>query len=394
MSPFVSASDTVSAYVAAHVPWLPTVMVVWVVTYFLVMRFMNIGVRRIPKSVRRPDSSCMPVSVLVSARNEQRDLPACIEALLKLDYPRELLEIILVNDLSTDDTGRIIDEVAAANAHVIALHTSQLPPNGLEAKARGIAHALARATGEWVLITDADGTVHPDWARHLLGYVDANTGMAGGALVVRADGWLGIVERMAWGFLQTFSFGLAGWGVPIVCVGPNMAIRRSVYQNAGGLEQANFRVAEDLALFRMVKSRRMAVHVYMDRATTVTLAPVPSFGHLLSQHRRWLGGGVEQSVWYKIPLLIALWWGFGMVLYMVAGWLLDWRVWAAFLALKCTHDWLMLRLQQKKLALPAHKKFLGVLELYQVVFVFIMPIIFLFSQRIEWRGDGYSVRYR
>lgn len=379
---------------AAHVPWLPTVMVIWAVTYFLVMRFVNIGVRRIPKSVRRPDSSCMPVSVLVSARNEQRDLPACIEALLKLDYPRELLEIILINDLSTDDTGRIIDEAAAANAHVIALHTSQLPPNALEAKARGIAHGFARATGEWVLITDADGTVHPEWARHLLGYVDANTGMAGGALVVRADGWLGIVERMAWGCLQTFGFGLAGWGAPTVCVGPNMAIRRSVYEDADGLEKADFCVAENLALFRMVKSRRMAAHVYMDRATTVMLSPVPSFRHLLSQHRRWLSGGVEHNVSYKISLLVTLLWLFGIVLYMVSGWLLDWRVWAAFLALKCTHDWLMLRLQQKKLQLQAHKKYLPVLEMYQVVFIAIMPIMFLLSRRIEWRGDGYSERYR
>lgn len=378
----------------SHAPWLLTVMVVWVVFYFVVLRFLNIGVRRVPKSVRRPDEGCMPVSVIVSARNEERDLPACIASLLALDYPRGLLQIILVNDLSTDRTGAIIDAAAAANPHVTALHTSALPPNGLEAKARGIAHGFAAATGEWVLITDADGIVRPEWARHLLGYVDANTGMTGGALLVRADGWLGTVERMAWGFLQTFSTGLAGWGAPIVCVGPNMAMRRSVYEEAGGLQKAqNFRVAEDLALFRMVTARKLAVHVYMDHATTVTLTPVPSVGHLLSQHRRWLGGGVEQSKWYKIPLLIALWWGFGLVMFMLLGWLLDWRIWAAFLALKCTHDFLMLRLQQRRLQTPHHVRYLPVLELYQVITIAIIPVIFLFSQRIEWKGDGYSVRY-
>lgn len=386
--------ESVSQYVTTHVPWLPLVATVWVVFYFLVMRFLNIGVRRLPKSVRCPDDRCMPISIVVSARNEQHDLPRCIDSLLALDYPRELLQIILVNDLSTDNTGAIIDAAAQANPHVIALHTAALPSNELEAKARGIAHGFDAATGEWVLITDADGEVTPDWARHLLGYVDANTGMAGGALLVRAQGLLGTVERMAWGFLQTFNSGLAGWGAPIVCVGPNMAIRRSVYQEAGGLQRAqNFRVAEDLALFRMVVARKMAVHVYMDRATTVTLAPVPSWSHLLSQHRRWLGGGVEQSRWYKIPLLIALWWGFGVVLYMLAGWLLDWRVWTVFLALKFTHDFLMLRLQQRRLETPHHTRYLAVLELYQLVIIAIMPPIFLFSQRIEWKGDGYSVRY-
>ena len=384
---------SVAEYIATHAPWLLTVAVVWVVFYFVMLRFLNIGVKRIPKSVRRSDASCMPISVVVSARNEARDLPACIASLLALDYPRELLQIILVNDLSTDATGSIVDSAAAASDHVVALHTSALPSNGLEAKARGIAHGIAAATGEWVLITDADGVVQPEWARHLLGYVDADTGMTGGALVVRADGWLGTVERMAWAFLQTFSTGLAGWGAPIVCVGPNMAIRRSVYKEAGGLQNAqNFRVAEDLALFRMVTARKLAVHVYMDQATTVTLSPVPSFAHLLSQHRRWLGGGVEQSKWYKIPLLVALWWGFGLVMFMLLGWLLDWRIWAAFLALKSTHDFLLLRQQQRRLSIEL-VRFLPVLELYQTVAIAILPVIFLFSQRIEWKGDGYSVRY-
>ncbi len=369
-------------------------MVVWVVCYFVVLRFLNVGVRRIPQSVRRPDNQCMPITVLVSARNEERDLPACIDSLLALDYPRKLLQIILVNDLSTDGTAAIINAAAAAHRHVIALHTSELPSNGLEAKARGIAHGFSAATGEWVLITDADGVVQPQWARHLLGYVDANTGMAGGALLARADGWVGTVERVAWAFLQTFSNGLAGWGAPLVCVGPNMAIRRSVYEEAGGLQKArNFRVAEDLALFRMVAARKMAVHVYMDNATTVTLAPVPSFGHLLSQHRRWLGGGAEQGRSYLVPLFVALWWGFGMVLFILFGWLLDWRVWAAFLALKTTHDFLMLRLQQKRLQTPHHVRYLPVLELYQIVALLIIPVLFLFSRRIEWKGEGYSVQY-
>ena len=108
--------ESVSTYISSHAPWLLTVMVVWVVFYFVVLRFLNIGVRRIPKSVRRPDEQCMPISVIVSARNEERDLPKCIASLLSLDYPRGFLQIILVNDLSTDATGAIIDAAAAANA--------------------------------------------------------------------------------------------------------------------------------------------------------------------------------------------------------------------------------------------------------------------------------------
>ena len=65
--------EAVSASITSYAPWLLTVMVVWVVFYFVVLRFLNIGVKRIPKSVRLSDAGCMPISVIVSARNEQRE---------------------------------------------------------------------------------------------------------------------------------------------------------------------------------------------------------------------------------------------------------------------------------------------------------------------------------
>ena len=304
------------------------------------------------------------------------------------------MQIVLVNDRSTDNTAAIVDTTAAAHSHVLALHTTTLPSNGLEGSARGIAHGFAAATGEWVLITGVRTAVRPEWARHLLGYVDANTGLAGGALLVRADGWSGIVERMAWAFRQTFTFGFAGWGAPIACAGSNLAIRRSVYEAAGGLQNTEHScVAEDVALFRMVKARKLAVHLYMDYATTATLTPTPSAAHVLAQHGQWLSAAFDQNSGLKIPLLSAMLWVWGVAMFILLGWMLDWRVWAAFLVLKTTHDFLMLRSQKKRLETPHHIRYLPVFELYQLVTFAMLPVIFLFRQRIAKNGDGYSVRY-
>ncbi|MEP6833763.1 MAG: glycosyltransferase [Gemmatimonas sp.] len=383
---------SVSHYISVHAPWLLTVMVVWVVLYFLVLRFLNIGVRRIPRSVRLTDAQCMPISVIVSARNQERDLPSCISSLLALDYPRELLQIVLVNDRSTDNSGAIIDAAAAHHAHVIALPSHASLPSGLGGSARGIAHGFSAAVGEWMLVIDASVVVRPEWVRHLLGYVDAKTGVAAGALLVRADGWLGAVERMALAFLQTFNFGLAGWGAPIVCASSNMAIRRSVYEEAVGLRGQKSRDAEEFAWFEMVKARKLGVHLYMDSATTATRAPVQSAQELLSAHRRWVGEGLAHRSAFKVPLPIALVWAWGLAMFVLLAWLLDWRVWAAFLVLKTTHDFLMLRLQQKRMQTPHHVRYLPVLELYQLVTFAILPFIFLFRQRNERSGDGYAVR--
>ena len=368
-------------------------IVVWLGAYFAVFWPLIWGTRRLRTSTPLADGAGVRVSVVVSARNEERDLPRCIGSLLSLDYPHDLLEIILVDDLSDDATGRMIDDTAREHSHVRALHTRELPDNGLQAKARGLAHGMARATGEWVLITDADATVPTGWVRHLLGGVSPSTGMVGGAIMVETDRWWSVPERMAWAFLQVFSLGLAGWGRPIVCVGPNMGIRRETYQRAGGLEQAPFRVAEDLALFLMVRRAKEQVLMGYSADTLAMVQAVPTARHLFSQHRRWIAGGAEQGWGYAIGVWLAVLWGVGIAVFMLVGWLLSGPLWAAFMAVKLATEWVLLRLQQRRLGLPHHARYLGVLQLYMLVALAFLPTSFLFSRKIQWLGDGYQVRY-
>jgi cellulose synthase/poly-beta-1,6-N-acetylglucosamine synthase-like glycosyltransferase len=374
--------------------WWQWAIVALTVPYFPVIIALLAGVRRLPRSVRLGDAACVPVTVIVSARNEERDLPRCVTSLLALDYPADKLQVVLVDDRSDDATAAIVDDAASRHAHVLALHTAALSPNGLEAKARGIAHGFAKATGDWVFITDADAAVHPSWIRHMLGRATPRTGMTGGTVVVDADGAVGAIERISWGYTQLFSLGIAGWGLPFVCLGPNMAIRRSVYEAAGGLERADFRVAEDLALFTMAAHQKMEVQCYADAETAAQLRPVPSARHLISQQRRWLGGGTAQGWLYLLPLAAAFCWGFAIASYTIAGWLLGWRWWLAFVAAKSAIDAAGLLLQQRRLALAHHARYVWVLELYTAFIFFVLPPSFLFSRKIRWMGDGYAITYR
>lgn len=375
-----------------HVPW-GGLVTGWLAIYFVIMSVLISGMLRLRKSVPADAQRLGPVTVLVTARNEVRDVPRCIASLVALDYPRELLQVILVDDLSDDGTGELIDAAAAAHPYIVAVHSRDLPANGLEAKARGIAHGFDRATGEWVLITDADAAVHPQWIRHLLGRVEARTGVVGGALVVEAEGFVGIVERVSWAFVQAFSLGMAGWGVPFVVLGPNMAVRRAVYERAGGLRAAKFRVAEDLALFGLVISQGYTAQNYLDAETAVTLRPVPSARHLLSQQRRWLGGGLSYGAVYTIFLSLSFGWGFGIALFVLAGWLLSPPLWFGFIAAKMAVEGIIFFIERRRMALRAHVRYLLVLEVYHAFVFFVLPLSFLFSRRVRWMGDGYSVTY-
>lgn len=353
-----------------------------------------VGIVRLRRSVPRPDATCPFVTVVVSARNELDAMPRCVDALLALDYPRDRLDFVLVNDRSTDGTGAWLDALAARAPRVTVLHTEQLPDNGLEAKARGIAHGMARATGEWILITDADAQVPRTWARHLLGRVEAGTALVGGAGVVVAKHWWGAVERVTWAFLQSINFGGAGWRLPVVTIGPNMGIRRSVYLAAGGLERAKFRIAEDLALFLMGRSAGGSVDAYADPETTVTLDEVPAPMFLLSQLRRWAGGALEQGPAYSVGVPLALLWGMVVVAFIVAGWTRWPEAWMWFVGAKLVADLALLHVLAGRLSAPALRRDVLRMWLMQIGAMAFLPLSLVISRRMQWRGTNYAVKYK
>ena len=94
-----------------------------------------------------------PVSIVIAACNEADHIKNAIMSLTRLDYPN--LEIIAVNDRSTDKTGNIIDETAENISNFIPLHIKNLPAGWL-GKVNAMNQGLKIAKGKWVLFTDGD----------------------------------------------------------------------------------------------------------------------------------------------------------------------------------------------------------------------------------------------
>lgn len=370
------------------------VRITWGVFFIspLLLGFLTIGFLLNKKTIKAKSHS-LKVTVLVSARNEEKDFPSCIDSLLSLEYPKELLQIILVNDRSEDSTKDIINKYASKNEHVIALHTENMPETHLEAKARGIAWGMKHATGDWVFITDADGEVNPLWLSHSLSVIDENTGMIGGAIVVKPEGFQGKLERATWAYVQMFNLGMSGWGVPFACVGPNMAIRRDIYEQAGGLENAEFCIAEDLALLKMVENSKSKIITPVSPETTISIKQVPSFKHYLSQLRRWFRGGIDNGSDYKFILYSSFWLGFYVFTFPFYGWLFSWKIYVVLMAFQFLSDILLLAAQKYKLGLKPHLKYFIFLKMAQLIAFTYIPLSFLFTRKIHWMGDGYSVDY-
>jgi cellulose synthase/poly-beta-1,6-N-acetylglucosamine synthase-like glycosyltransferase len=361
--------------------------------YFLTMLILAIGMFRVKSGRKMDDDAALPtVTVLVTARNEEEDLPDCIRSLQKLDYPADRLQIILVNDRSDDRTPEIIRKAASEDSSILALNTTDFDFT-VEGKARGIATGFSKATGEWVAITDADATVHPGWLKHMLSGAPEDVGMLGGMLVIEPTGWVGWIERMSWAFLQTFNLGASGYGVTIICVGPNMMMRRSIYEQCGGLEKANFRVAEDLALQNMVKDSGYRLKIYMDEQTSVHLKPVPGLKYILSQQRRWLGGGYGDPV-YFIPLLVGFSLGALYSFVLLYTWHLSLVLWLGAVVSRFIVDGLSMYIQKRRLGESGYLRLTFLIQLVLPLLILLVTVSFLFTRKIRWMGKGYSIEYK
>jgi glycosyltransferase involved in cell wall biosynthesis len=219
-----------------------------------------------------PTQTLPRLSVIVPARNEAANINATLRSLLATQGVE--LQIIAVNDRSTDQTGAIMDGVAkslglegaASGKTLQILHVTELP-RGWLGKTHAMALAARHATGDWLLFTDADVLFHRDALRRALEY---STGSGADHMVLlptvllRSPG-----ERMMIAFLQVLSiWAIRVWQVPnpkarrdAIGVGAFNLIRGEVYDALGGWEALRLEVLEDLALGHRVKASGFAQRV-------------------------------------------------------------------------------------------------------------------------------------
>ena len=111
-------------------------------------------------------------SILIPAHNEERVIASTIEAMLNLDYPNDKLEVIVINDGSTDSTKEIIERYAASDRRVVLFDVPK--GEGGKGKSRALNLGVQRAASEIIAIYDADNTPDKDALRYLVAQLVSN----------------------------------------------------------------------------------------------------------------------------------------------------------------------------------------------------------------------------
>jgi hypothetical protein len=109
------------------------------------------------------------VSVIVPSRNEAEDVERGVRSLLAQDYPD--LEIVAINDRSTDPTGPILDRLASEDRRLRVVHVKDLP-GGWLGKNNAMRRGAEAASGEWLLFTDGDVLFEPEALRRSVAFAE------------------------------------------------------------------------------------------------------------------------------------------------------------------------------------------------------------------------------
>jgi cellulose synthase/poly-beta-1,6-N-acetylglucosamine synthase-like glycosyltransferase/peptidoglycan/xylan/chitin deacetylase (PgdA/CDA1 family) len=232
--------------------------------------------------LRKPPSG--PVTVVVPAYNERQTIEATVRSLAASTHP---IEVIVVDDGSTDGTAGLVDNLALANVRVIRQANA--------GKAAALNAGIAAARHEIVALIDGDTVFEPGTVAALVApFADPSVGaVAGNARVANRTGLLSRLQNIE--YVVGFNIDRRvqdSWGVVTTVPGAVGAYRTRVLRSIGGISADTLAEDTDLAIALGRAGWRV---VYEPTARAWTEAPA-TLGQLWRQRYRW-SYGIMQSLW-------------------------------------------------------------------------------------------------
>ena len=201
------------------------------------------------------------MSAIVPARNEEATIAPAVESLAAQP---EIMEIIVINDQSSDGTAAALERLSARYPQLRVLETRELPA-GWVGKNYAVTLGAAQATGDWLLFTDADGVHLPgSTARALADAVESSASLVSYSPEQETRTWWekSLIPFVYTRLAQKFSYAaVSDPDSPAAgASGQYLLIRRDEYQRIGGHAAVAGEVLEDVALARIAKQAGAGLH--------------------------------------------------------------------------------------------------------------------------------------
>ena len=257
--------------------------------------------------ISNPKLPTTTLSIIIPARNEEKNIKGCLDSILQNNYPGHLLEIIVVDDHSEDSTASIVKSYVAQNVKLISLKDFVASTiNSYKKKA--IEVAVSQATGNLIITTDADCIVHPKWLQTIAAFYEEKQPAFIAAPVAIDCGWsfIQIFQSLDFMTLQGITAAVVHKKQMTMCNGANMVYERAAFYEVGGFTGIdNIASGDDMLLMHKIYKRYPNRVMFLkSKDAIVKTAPVDTIKQFFNQRIRWASKADKYDDKRILPVLV------------------------------------------------------------------------------------------
>lgn len=286
---------------------LNSILIFFALLYTGIVLYMRRGWSIIPyfSSTRDIHTS---VSIIIAARNEEANIARTIDAIMSQNFPKDKLELIIVDDHSSDRTAEIIKSYADQGVRLLQLDVGDALNSY---KKYAISKAIELSTGEIIVTTDADCRMGSEWLATVIRYFETNQCYMVSSPVVYSEEKNSFEKLQTLEFLYLIGLGAAGIGnkSPTTCNGANLAYRKSLFFELGGFQGIDNLASGDDELFlhKVAAKYPAKIGFCKSRAAIVYTDAKPDLASFISQRKRWASKSTKYKDKRVVFLGVSIW---------------------------------------------------------------------------------------
>ncbi len=278
------------------------------IIYVVLVLYMRNGWMKLPMFHLKSIMPLSKVTVIIAARNEESNIGNTLDCIVGQEYPKDLLEVIVVDDHSTDRTGEIVRRYADRGVKLITLNEG----NKLNSyKKFAINKAIHASSGDIIITTDADCRMGSKWILSIVQYMESQDKLMVSSPVCY-DQEQSYFERLqTLEFLYLIGLGAAGIGNgnPTTCNGANLAYRKTLFFEMGGFNGIDELASGDdeLLLHKVAEKHADRIGFCKSREAIVYTDAKENLKSFLSQRKRWASKSTKYKDKKVVVLGVCIW---------------------------------------------------------------------------------------